>query len=53
MTVAELIEILQTIENPEKKTIIVQDTAAGNRKIDYVEDTLYPGIMSCVIRTKK
>ncbi|MGG3280433.1 hypothetical protein [Paenibacillus solani] len=51
MTVAELIEILKTIEHPEKATILINDTAAGFREIDYIEDILESG--QYVIKTKK
>jgi hypothetical protein len=52
MTVSELIEILQTIESPEKARIMVQDTAGGFRDIDYVEDSLDIG-KTFIIHTMK
>ncbi|PJN59810.1 hypothetical protein PAEAM_28450 [Paenibacillus sp. GM1FR] len=38
MTVAELIEIHKAIENPEKATILIKDTAAGLRESEYIDD---------------
>lgn len=51
MKVKELIEILSTIENQEA-VIMVSDTAAGQRNVDFVEDVLDHGIVY-VINTKK
>lgn len=52
MTVSELLEILQSIDNPEKARVMVQDTAGGYRDIDYVEDSLDLG-KNFIIHTMK
>ncbi|MCB2361992.1 hypothetical protein [Clostridium estertheticum] len=55
MTVTELIEILQQIKNPNESKVMVNDTAAGYRDIEYVENTLDLGInyIICTKRPKK
>lgn len=40
MTVTELIEMLQQLDNPDEKRIMVNDTAAGFRDIAGIEDAL-------------
>jgi len=43
MKVSELIEILKTIDNQDAK-VMVHDSSAGHREIEYVEDALDRGV---------